>query len=76
MKQYITFTRDMDDIEAAITAELKGKNNSCAFLHSQGYLLLSMAAQYKSEQTPYTVYHEGVSVLLDWTSSGNRVTLR
>jgi hypothetical protein len=76
MERYITSTRDMDDIEAAITSELKGENHRCAFLRSQSYLLLRMAALYKSDHTPYTIYHDGVSVSLDWTSSGKRVTLR
>lgn len=66
----------MDDIEAAITSELKGENHRCAFLRSQSYLLLRMAALYKSDHTPYTIYHDGVSVSLDWTPSGKRVTLR
>ena len=76
MERYITSTRDMDAIEAAITAQLKGENHRCAFLRSQSYLMLRIAALYKAEPTPYTVYHEGVSVSLDWNSSGKRVILR
>ena len=76
MERYITSTRDMDDIEAAITTELKGENHRCAFLRSQTYMLLRMAALYKVDRTPHTIYHDGVSVSLDWTSSGKRVTLR
>ena len=66
----------MDDIEAAITSELKGENHRCAFLRSQTYMLLRMAALYKVDRTPHTIYHDGVSVSLDWTDSGKRVTLR
>jgi hypothetical protein len=76
MERYITSTRDMDDIEAAITSELKGENHRCAFLRSQTYMLLRMAALYKVDRTPHTIYHDGVSVSLDWTDSGKRVTIR
>ena len=75
-ERYITSTRDMDDIEAAITAELQGENHRCAFLRSQAYLLLRMAALYKAQRTPYTVYHENICVCLDWTPTGKRVTVR
>jgi hypothetical protein len=76
MERYITSTRDMDDIEAAITTELKGENHRCAFLRSQSYLMLRLAALYKNDHIPCTIYHDGVSVSLDWTTSGKRVILR
>ena len=76
MQRYITSTRDMDDIEAAIIAELGGENNRCAFLRSQSYLRLRIAALYKTEQTSYTAYFAGLKVVLGWTDGGKRVTLQ
>jgi len=78
MERYITATRDMDDIEAAITRELGGENGRCAFLRSQSYLKLRMAALYRDarDRTPCVVYHEGLKVSLDWTDAGKQVTLR
>ena len=78
MVRYITATRDMDDIEAAITRELGGEKGRCAFLRSQSYLRLRMAALYRDEmnRTPCTVYHEGLKVSLDWTANGKQVTLQ
>lgn len=78
MERYITATRDMDDIEAAITRELGGENGRCAFLRSQNYLRLRMAALYRDERdrTPCTVYHEGLKVSLGWTANGKQVTLQ
>jgi hypothetical protein len=76
MQRYITSTRDMDDIESAITAELGGENHRCAFLRSQSYLRLRIAALYKAEQAPYTAYFSTLKVALDWTNDGKRVTLQ
>lgn len=78
MERYITATRDMDEIEAAITLELGGENGRCSFLRSQSYLRLRMAALYRDDRdrTPCTVYHEGLKVSLGWTENGKRVTLQ
>ena len=78
MERYITATRDMDDIEAAITRELGGENGRCAFLRSQSYLRLRMTALYRDDRvrTPCTVYHEGLKVSLVWTENGKQVTLQ
>lgn len=78
MERYITATRDMDDIEAAITRELGGENGRCAFLRSQSYLRLRMAALYRDDRdrTPCTVYHEGLKVSLGWTAGRKQVTLQ
>jgi hypothetical protein len=76
LEKYIASTRDMDAVEAAITKELRGENHRCAFLRSQRYRMLRLAALYKSDRVPYAIYHEGVCVSLDWTPMGKRVTLR
>ena len=76
IQRYITSTRDMDDIEGAITAELGGENHRCSFLRSQSYLRLRIAALYKPDQAPCAAYFAGLKVALDWTDGGKRVTLQ
>ena len=76
IQRYITTTRDMDAIEAAITTELGGENHRCSFLRSQSYLMLRLAALYKEKQPPCAAYFAGLKVALDWTNAGKRVTLQ
>jgi hypothetical protein len=76
IERYITSTRDMDDIEAAITFELGGENNRCSVLRSQSYLRFRMSALYKEEQAPCVAYLTNLKLALHWTDRGKRVTLR
>ncbi len=76
MQRYITSSKDMDDMEAAIILELKGENHRCAFLRSQSYSRLRISALYKDTKMPCTAYIAGLKISLDWTVSGKRVTLQ
>ena len=76
MERYITTNKDMDDIERAIAAELGGENGRCAFLRSQSYQLLRMAAVYRTNPAKYTAYHGSLAVTLEGTQMGSRVTVR
>jgi hypothetical protein len=76
MERYITTNKDMDDIERAIAAELGGENGRCAFLRSQSYQLLRMAAVYRTNPAKYTAYHGSLAVTLESTGLGSRVTVR
>jgi hypothetical protein len=76
IERYIASTRDMDDIEAAITAVLGGENHRCSVLRSQSYLRLRVAALYRDDQAPCVAYLAGLKLSLACSAAGRLVTLR
>ncbi len=64
IERHIKSRLDLLEIESAIIKELGGENNRCAFLRSNAYIQLRVAALYHVNPEPMSIFYDPISVSL------------